>query len=70
MMWRRRMRAGELGGGGGGVGAERLVVQGNQSNHSLTPAPPQNPNFKWIEMKGHLLIIHSKCEELEETKQS
>ena len=65
--------AGGGGGGGGGGGAEVMEVQGNQSNHSLTPAPPQNPNFKWIEMKGHLLIIRShqgKCEELEETKQS
>ena len=51
--------AGAGGGGGEGGGAEVMEVQGNQSNHSLTPAPPQNPNFKWIEMKGHLLIIRS-----------
>lgn len=49
LMWRRRMRAGELGGGGGGVGAERMVVQGNQSNHSLTPAPhnPTSSGVRW-----------------------
>ena len=41
------MRAGELGGGGGGVGAERMVVQGNQSNHSLTPAP-HNPTSSGV----------------------
>ena len=49
MWWRRRMRAGELGEGGGGAGAERLLVQGNQSNHSLTPAPhnPTSSGLRW-----------------------
>ena len=49
-----------------------LVVEGNQSNHSLTPAPPRTqPNFKWGKMRSHLCHrFRGKREEFEKTKQS
>ena len=63
--------------GGGGWGGWRelvelvqrlLVVHGNQSNHSLTPAPSTQPNFKWRQMRSHR--FQGKRGDFEKTKQS